>query len=46
MAVTGRRGGAPHVLLVSDDNQNPARTTRLYSLGVRLPAAARFVAEG
>ncbi|MFG3097175.1 esterase-like activity of phytase family protein [Streptomyces sp. NPDC048202] len=35
MAVTGHRH-ALKVLLVSDDNQNPAQTTRLYRLKVRL----------
>jgi hypothetical protein len=37
MAVTGRaKGGALKVLLASDDNQNPAQTTRFYSLRVRV----------
>ncbi|MGC4999328.1 esterase-like activity of phytase family protein [Streptomyces sp. DT195] len=36
MTVTGRdRAGSLKVLLVSDDNQNPAQTTRLYHLRVR-----------
>ncbi|MEU4151216.1 esterase-like activity of phytase family protein [Streptomyces sp. NPDC026659] len=36
MTVTGRDGtGRLKVLLVSDDNQNPAQTTRLYYLRVR-----------
>lgn len=38
LAVTGRSsGGALRLLLVSDDNQSTAQTTRLYSLTVRLP---------
>lgn len=38
MAVTGRTpGGALKLLLVSDDNQNPSQTTRLYSFTARLP---------
>lgn len=38
MTVTGqqRHGGWLNVLLVSDDNQNAAQTTRFYSLRVRL----------
>ncbi|GGU74071.1 lipoprotein [Streptomyces filipinensis] len=43
MAVTGRdRTGRLKVLLVSDDNQNAAQTTRFYDLRVRVP----IVAEG
>ncbi|MFF7729707.1 esterase-like activity of phytase family protein [Streptomyces sp. NPDC008001] len=37
LAVTRRSGGNLRLLLVSDDNQNPAQITRLYSLTVRLP---------
>ncbi|MEW2547206.1 esterase-like activity of phytase family protein [Streptomyces sp. NPDC047002] len=38
MAVTGRApGGRLRLLLVSDDNQNAAQTTRLYTLTARLP---------
>lgn len=38
MAVTGRDpDGARHLLLVSDDNQRPAQTTRLYRFTLRLP---------
>ncbi|MGW4562066.1 esterase-like activity of phytase family protein [Streptomyces sp. NPDC004561] len=38
MTVTGRdRTGRLKVLLVSDDNQNPAQTTRFYYLRVRTP---------
>jgi hypothetical protein len=39
MAVTGHdhHTGRLNVLLVSDDNQNPAQTTRFYRLTVRLP---------
>ncbi|MFF9396329.1 esterase-like activity of phytase family protein [Streptomyces griseoluteus] len=36
MTVTGGGRKALQVLLVSDDNQNPAQTTRLYRLRVRL----------
>ncbi|HZF89930.1 esterase-like activity of phytase family protein, partial [Streptomyces sp.] len=36
MAVTGRFHGRLNVLLASDDNQNPAQTTRFYVLRVRL----------
>ncbi|MYV37782.1 esterase-like activity of phytase family protein [Streptomyces sp. SID1328] len=36
MTVTGGGRKALEVLLVSDDNQNPAQTTRLYRLRVRL----------
>ncbi|MFE7647578.1 esterase-like activity of phytase family protein [Streptomyces phaeoluteigriseus] len=36
MVITGRSKGALKVLLVSDDNQNAAQTTRFYSLRVRL----------
>ncbi|MER8028416.1 esterase-like activity of phytase family protein [Streptomyces bauhiniae] len=36
MTVTGRSRESLKVLLVSDDNQNPAQTTRLYRLRVRL----------
>ncbi|MEU9383947.1 esterase-like activity of phytase family protein [Streptomyces sp. NPDC048279] len=35
MVVTGRSQGAYKVLLVSDDNQNAAQTTRFYRLSVR-----------
>ncbi|MEU5191250.1 esterase-like activity of phytase family protein [Streptomyces klenkii] len=37
LAVTKRGGGSLRLLLVSDDNQNAAQITRLYSLTVRLP---------
>ncbi|MGK5544523.1 esterase-like activity of phytase family protein [Streptomyces sp. URMC 127] len=37
LAVTKRSGGVLRLLLVSDDNQNPVQTTRLYALTVRLP---------
>jgi hypothetical protein len=38
LAVTGRDpAGGLRLLLVSDDNQNPAQTTRLYSLTAHLP---------
>ncbi|WP_420783441.1 esterase-like activity of phytase family protein [Streptomyces sp. LPB2020-019-1HS] len=36
MAVTGRDGNRLKVLLVSDDNQNDAQTTRFYHLRVRV----------
>ncbi|MEU1179374.1 esterase-like activity of phytase family protein [Streptomyces sp. NPDC005820] len=36
MVVTGRAKGAYKVLLVSDDNQNTAQTTRFYYLRVRV----------
>jgi hypothetical protein len=36
MAVTGSVDGALDVVLVSDDNQNPAQITRFYSITVRL----------
>ncbi|MGW3203303.1 esterase-like activity of phytase family protein [Streptomyces sp. NPDC001135] len=43
MTITGRdRTGRLKVLLVSDDNQNPAQTTRFFYLRVRVP----IVAEG
>ncbi|MGV9554879.1 esterase-like activity of phytase family protein [Streptomyces sp. NPDC003522] len=35
MVITGHRAGTLKVLLVSDDNQNAAQTTRLYFLRVR-----------
>lgn len=35
MTITGRSKGRLNVLLVSDDNQNVAQTTRFYSLRVR-----------
>jgi hypothetical protein len=37
MAVTGRDHGTLRTLLASDDNQNPAQTTRFYRLRIRLP---------
>jgi hypothetical protein len=36
MAVTGYSKGRLKVLLVSDDNQNAAQTTRFYYLRVRI----------
>ncbi|MFF0227127.1 esterase-like activity of phytase family protein [Streptomyces sp. NPDC004629] len=36
MAITGRDRGRLKVVLVSDDNQNPAQTTRFYHLRVRI----------
>jgi hypothetical protein len=36
MAITGYSQGRLKVLLVSDDNQNAAQTTRFYFLGVRI----------
>jgi hypothetical protein len=36
MAITGRDKGRLKVLLVSDDNQNAAQTTRFYDLRVRV----------
>ncbi|GGW78939.1 esterase-like activity of phytase family protein [Streptomyces lomondensis] len=38
MTITGRAKDRLKVLLVSDDNQNPAQTTRFYSLRVRASA--------
>ncbi|MGA5202373.1 esterase-like activity of phytase family protein [Streptomyces variegatus] len=35
MTITGRTRNALEILLVSDDNQNPAQTTRFYYLRVR-----------
>lgn len=35
MTITGRTRNALEILLVSDDNQNPAQTTRFYYLQVR-----------
>ncbi|MGW1163600.1 esterase-like activity of phytase family protein [Streptomyces sp. NPDC002513] len=40
MTVTGASHGRLNLLLVSDDNQNAAQTTRLYALAVRLPHPA------
>ncbi|MGW4788190.1 esterase-like activity of phytase family protein [Streptomyces sp. NPDC004230] len=40
MTITGASHGRLNVLLVSDDNQNAAQITRLYSLRVRLPHPA------
>lgn len=37
LAVTGSHHGRLNLLLVSDDNENPAQTTRLYKLTTRLP---------
>lgn len=37
MTITGASHGRLNLLLVSDDNQNAAQITRLYSLRVRLP---------
>ncbi|MBA2806328.1 esterase-like activity of phytase family protein [Streptomyces sp. KM273126] len=37
MTITGYGPGGLRVLLVSDDNQNAAQTTRFYRLNVRLP---------
>lgn len=37
LTITGRTKGRLDLLLVSDDNQNAAQTTRFYSLRVRLP---------
>ncbi|MFF3907210.1 esterase-like activity of phytase family protein [Streptomyces sp. NPDC001848] len=42
MTITGTSHGRLDVLLVSDDNQNPAQTTRFYDLRVRI----RNVAAG
>ncbi len=39
MVVTGRTGQALRVLLVSDDNDSPTQTTRLYSFSVTVPRA-------
>jgi len=37
LTITGSAKGRLNLLLVSDDNQNPAQITRFYSLQVRLP---------
>lgn len=42
MTVTGRTRTSLKGLLASDDNQNPAQTTRLYTLRISPP----IVAEG
>ncbi|MGJ5755692.1 hypothetical protein FB563_3931 [Streptomyces puniciscabiei] len=47
MTITGRdRAGRLKVVLVSDDNQNPAQTTRFYYLRVHVRPCRSIVAEG
>lgn len=38
MTITGRTKNTLQVLLASDDNENPAQTTRFYYLRVRASA--------